>query len=74
MKIGTAKEPTLNTRILIPSVTGSITKTAESYVPHTGLQQFDQQLLVLFKRKLEYDYRINEYELYIVCLSLSIKL
>lgn len=34
---------------------------------------FDKKLKVLFKEKLEFDYRINEYELYIVCLSLSIK-
>lgn len=34
---------------------------------------FDKKLKVLFKEKLEFDYRINEFELYIVCLSLSIK-
>ncbi|KRX02904.1 WD40-repeat-containing domain [Pseudocohnilembus persalinus] len=34
-------------------------------------QKFDQKLLILFRRKLEFDYRIYEQELYIVKLSLS---
>lgn len=35
-------------------------------------QKFDQKLLILFRRKLEFDYRIAEQELYIVKLVLSI--
>jgi hypothetical protein len=35
-------------------------------------QKFDEKLIILFKKKLEYDYRIYEQELYIVKLALSI--
>ena len=35
-------------------------------------QKHDEKLFILFKRKLEYDYRIYEQELYIVKLALSI--
>jgi hypothetical protein len=34
--------------------------------------RFDEKLLILFRRKLEYDYRIYEQELYIIRLALSI--
>lgn len=34
--------------------------------------RFDEKLLILFRRKLEYDYRILEQELSIVRLALSI--
>lgn len=37
-------------------------------------QKFDQRVLILFRRKLEYDYRIAEQELYIVKLVLSVYL
>jgi len=33
---------------------------------------FDEKLMVLFKRKLEYDQRIHELEQYIIKLTLSI--
>lgn len=34
--------------------------------------RFDEKLLYMFRRKLEFDYRIKEQELYIVRLALSI--
>ena len=34
--------------------------------------RFDEKLFVLFRRKLEFDYRISEQELYIIKLTLAI--
>lgn len=34
--------------------------------------RFDDKLLILFRRRLEYDYRIYEQELYVIRLALSI--